>query len=169
MRRIFCVLGPLFCALVWKEAIVSVNVAQTKVSHACVARSGKTHCALGSLFFAVVRKYAIFAVSKRCANKIFAYMCKGNNFVQHPRGKCDFGGTLTDDEVIDSSTVDIIVKKTRFHSLVGEANERSVVGVKEVTKKKKWRSIVVPLGMNDGREQIFLEYGYRVDKVKHNL
>ena len=40
--------------------------------------------------------------------------------------------------------------------------------VMEVTKKK-WPSIVAPFDMNYGRKQIFPDYGYRVDKVKHNL
>ena len=50
--------------------------------------------------------------------------------------KCDFGGSLTDDEVIDSSIDDVIVYETLFHPLMGELNERSVVTVKEVTRKK---------------------------------
>ena len=42
----------------------------------------------------------------------------GISFIQHPRPKRDFGGSLTDDEVIDSSIDDAIVEKTRFNSLV---------------------------------------------------
>ena len=62
-------------------------------------------------------------------------------FVQHSRRKCDFGSSLRDDEIIDFSIDDAIVAGNRFHSLVGKVNERSVVIVMKVTKKK-WRSIV---------------------------
>ena len=57
-------------------------------------------------------------------------------FCQHPRRKWDFRGSLTDDEVIDSSIDDVIVEETEFHPLVAEVNERSVVSMNEVTKKK---------------------------------
>ena len=63
---------------------------------------------------------------------------------------------------------DVIVEETRLPPLVGEANERSMVSVKEVTKRTWW-SIVAPLEMNYDREQILPDYAYRVDKVKHNL
>ena len=76
---------------------------------------------------------------------------------------------MTDDEVIDSSINDVIVEETRFHPLVEKVNERSVVSVKEVTKKN-WSLIVALLGMNyGGKEHILLDYGYHIDKVKHNL
>ena len=59
-----------------------------------------------------------------------------NKFVQHPRRKCNFGGSLTYDEVIDFSIGDVIVDETRFHpALVEEENERSVVSVKKHTKE----------------------------------
>ena len=60
-----------------------------------------------------------------------------NYFVQHSRQKCDFGGSLTDGEVIDSSIDDVFVDETWFHPLEGEVTERSVVSVKEVTNKSE--------------------------------
>ena len=42
---------------------------------------------------------------------------------------------------------------------------RSVIGVMGVTKKK-WQSIVAPLDMNYGREQILLDCEYRVNISK---
>ena len=61
-----------------------------------------------------------------------------SNFVRHPRPKSDFGSSLTDDKFIDSLVDDVIVKETGCHPLVGEANERCVVSVKEVSNKE-WR------------------------------
>ena len=61
-----------------------------------------------------------------------------------------------------------MVEETQFHPPVGEVSKSSVVSVKEVTKKKS-QSIVAPLNMNYGREQILSDYGYPVNKVKHNF
>ena len=86
--------------------------------------------------------------------------CWISSFIQQPRWKWNFGGSLTDDEVIDSLIDDVIMEETRFHPLVGEVmNERSVSSVKEVTEKK-WQSIVAPLDINYGREQILPDYEY---------
>ena len=76
---------------------------------------------------------------------------------QHPHRKCDFGGSLTHDEVIDASIDDVTVEETRYHPLLVKANKRSMLSVKEVIKKK-WRSIVAPLDLNYGREQILPDY-----------
>ena len=42
---------------------------------------------------------------------------------------------MTEDEVIDSSIDDMVVEETRFHSLVGEVNERSMASGEEDSKK----------------------------------
>ena len=60
-------------------------------------------------------------------------------FVEHPRRKCDFGGSLTDDEVKDSSIDDVIVEEMRFYPLVGEVDEKSSISVIKVTKKSSGR------------------------------
>ena len=43
---------------------------------------GPFFCTLGLLFCALVREEAIFAVCKRCANKVFACMCKEKYDIQ---------------------------------------------------------------------------------------
>ena len=79
--------------------------------------------------------------------------CVQSTIVQHPRRKCDFEGSLRDNEVLASTIDDVIVAETRFYPLMDNANERSVVNVMEVTEKE-WRSIVAPLDMNYRREQM---------------
>ena len=56
-----------------------------------------------------------------------------NAFVQQPRWKCNFGGSLKDEEVIDSSIDDMIVEEIQFNPLLGKVNESSTDSVKEVT------------------------------------
>ena len=89
------------------------------------------HCKQEKKFFFPARITAVWKDLNHCflkkkITKIF--------FVQHPGRKCDFGGSLTDDEVIDSSIDDVIVEETRFHPLVGEVKKRSMINAKEVTK-----------------------------------